>query len=95
MSAPKRTTQDAADIFDGFVDTLKEIVTKGETVVTEDGEVMRKTPSPAALNVVRQFLKDQNITATSAHKGLASLAAKATALPFSVDEENGDQPTAH
>jgi hypothetical protein len=95
MSGPKRTTQDAADIFDGFVDTLKDIVKHGETEVTKDGEVVKVSPKPATLNVIRQFLKDQNINAAPTHKGLSSLAASAVQMPFQVDDEDGNQPTAH
>lgn len=92
----QRTTQDAAEIFDGFVDQLKDIVKNGEKVVTDEGEEKRKTPSPATLNVIRQFLRDQNITASPAHKGVQALAqAEATRLPFEVDEDGNERPTAH
>lgn len=88
----KRTVQDSAEIFDSFVDTLKDIAKNGETVVTEDGEVKRKTPSPATLNVIRQFLKDQNITASPAHKGLREVSQSATLYPFKVHEDDeGDE----
>lgn len=94
MSQTKRTTKDAAEIFDGFVDTLKTIVTEGEILADEDGKAVRKTPSPATLNVIRQFLRDQNISATPEHAGLASLArASSTALPFEVDDEGNERPS--
>lgn len=99
MSDTQRTTADLGGMFDDFVDQLKDIVKNGETVVTEDAEgkpvAVRKTISPAMANVVRQLLKDQNINASPAHKGLRKLAVEsATKLPF-VDPSQGteDSPT--
>jgi hypothetical protein len=95
MSKPKRTEADSAEIYDGFVDTLKEIVKHGETYVDSEGEVKRKTPAPATLNVIRQFLKDQNIQATAAHKGLREVSAGARLYPFNPNEDNeGDDDVA-
>jgi len=98
MSAtPKRTTQDAADIFDGLVDALKEVVTQGEVEFVKDAEgnkvAVRKTISPAMANVVRQFLNDQRIQATPANKGLSALAkAAASQAPFQVPGEDDFDP---
>jgi hypothetical protein len=96
MSAQtKRTDKDNAEIYDGFVDTLKDIVKHGETYVDGDGELKRKTPAASTLNVIRQFLKDQNMQATAAHKGLREVSAGARLYPFKPGEDNeGDDDVA-
>lgn len=42
---------------------LRNIIVGGEVVKDKEGMPVRLTPSPAALNVARQFLKDNNIQA--------------------------------
>lgn len=86
----KRTTADMSVMFDGFVDQLNDILKNGEVEMNKDGEAIRCTPKAATLSTIRQFLKDQNITATPANKGLSELAIKATALPFEVPSEDND-----
>lgn len=46
--------------------TLRNIVIGGEVVKNLDGQPVTLTPSPAALGVVRQFLKDNNVQANPA-----------------------------
>jgi hypothetical protein len=43
--------------------TLRNIIVGGEVVVDKEGLPVALTPSPAMLNVVRQYLKDNNVNA--------------------------------
>ena len=43
--------------------TLKNIILGGEVVIDKQGNPVSLTPSPALLNVARQFLKDNNVQA--------------------------------
>lgn len=87
---PKRTDKDLGGLFDDTVDTLKKIVTEGESVVTKDGQIVKVPPSAAMLGVVRQFLKDNNITAEpTKHDGLKGLGAS-LAMPFEVPQDDRD-----
>jgi ABC-type antimicrobial peptide transport system ATPase subunit len=79
----KKTTQDLGQVFDGFVEVITDIVKNGEEEVTKDGDVVRVKPKAATLGVIRQFLKDQNITASPEHKGIKKLLD----IPFSVDDD--------
>lgn len=46
-------------IYDQFVNELEKMLTEGKTVVAGD-DVVKVSPDAATLNVIRQFLKDQN-----------------------------------
>lgn len=81
MSA-KKTTKDLGEVFDGFVEVMADIVKNGEETVTDSGEIVRTRPKAATLGVIRQFLKDQNITAAPEHSGVKKLLN----IPFSVEE---------
>lgn len=61
-------------LYDAFVDVLL-------------GKVSNHEASPKELEIVMNFLKNNNIQATLKHQGLSSLASKATALPFDEDDE--------
>ena len=56
-------------LYDTFVDTLIDKVQSGEA-------------TPKELEIVMNFLKNNNIQATTSHKGLSTLAKEATELPF-------------
>lgn len=60
-------------LYDKFVDVLSDRL---------DGE-----PSPKDLEVVMKFLQNNNIQATTKHKGLNDLAKKTTDLPFEDEDE--------
>lgn len=75
-------------LFDAFADTLKDTLENGKTVVDKDGEVQQVTPDSATLSVIRQFLKDQNITvAPGTNKVINDIASN---LPFNGAEYDGD-----
>lgn len=61
-------------LYNAFVDTLLNKVESGEA-------------SPKELEIVMNFLKNNNIQANLKHQGLSQLASKATALPFEDEEE--------
>jgi hypothetical protein len=47
-------------IYDKLVDEMDKMLTEGKTVVAGD-EVVKVSPDAATLNVIRQFLKDNNV----------------------------------
>lgn len=67
-----------------------------EGVITKDdeGNIVKLSPTPAMINVIRQFLKDNNIEAdVSKNKALQSVVA---GLPFEGAGENVHAfPSAH
>ena len=48
------------DIYNQFVDELEKMLVEGKTVVAGD-DVVKVSPDAATLNVIRQFLKDNNV----------------------------------
>lgn len=75
-------------LFDAFADTLKDTLINGKTVVDKDGEVQTVTPDSASLSVIRQFLKDQNITVAPGTNSVVNDIA--SNLPFNGEEYDGD-----
>lgn len=63
------------ELYDAFVDNLLAKVTEG-------------IATPKELEIVMNFLKNNNIQATQNHRGLAALASEALDLPFDEDFEN-------
>lgn len=61
-------------LYDAFVGVLLEKVTNHEA-------------SPKELEIVMNFLKNNNIQATLKHQGLSELVNKATTLPFEDEDE--------
>lgn len=66
---------------------LADCIENGEKAKDAEGKLIRVTPSPALLNVARQFLKDNNIQATVVEDNPLDKLAKAaesrsTPLPF-------------
>jgi hypothetical protein len=47
-------------IYDLFVDEMEKMLTEGKTVVAGD-DVVKVSADAATLNVIRQFLKDNNV----------------------------------
>lgn len=60
-------------LYDKFVDVLNELL---------DGE-----PTPKELEIVMNFLKNNNIQATITNKGVANLTNKIMQLPFDNEDE--------
>lgn len=80
--APKSNMTPNERLFNNFVDALNDCV-KPEA----DGSPAK--PGAPILNVIRQFLKDQNISADPAtHNGLQDLSKNSKKLPFA--EAPGD-----
>lgn len=61
-------------LYDAFVDTLL-------------SKVQNDSATPKELEIVMNFLKNNNIQATTKHKGLSNLAKSATELPFEDEDE--------
>ena len=66
-------------LYDAFVNTLLDKVNGGDA-------------TPKELEIVMNFLKNNNIQANLKHQGLSELAAKATALPFEEEDELPERP---
>lgn len=60
-------------LYDKFVDMLNNIL---------DGE-----PTPKELEIIMNFLKNNNIQATITNKGLSNLNDKVMKLPFDMEDE--------
>lgn len=62
------------ELYNAFVDTLLDKVKDGSA-------------TPKELEIVMNFLKNNNIQATIKHKGLSELVKSATNLPFEDEDE--------
>jgi predicted deacylase len=70
-------------IFDLLADEMKKMLTEGKVAIDkESGEALHVSPDAATLNVIRQFLKDNGITAASEGEGHDKLHQIGQALPF-------------
>lgn len=80
------------ELFDAFAKTLKDTLIEGKAIVDKDtGEVTHITPDAASLSVIRQFLKDQNITvAPNTNEVVNDIAAN---LPFNGAEAFDEDAT--
>lgn len=61
-------------LYDAFVEILLDKVQTGTT-------------TPKELEIVMNFLKNNNIQANMKHQGLSKLASEATSLPFEDEDE--------
>ncbi|SKA17857.1 hypothetical protein SAMN02745126_04010 [Enhydrobacter aerosaccus] len=81
MSGKSNRTR-TEELFDHFVDRLIDVVKPGAAGT-------KPVPDAASLNVVRQFLKENNIQADDdKHEGVKTL--KKHSLPFAEDPGEGD-----
>lgn len=55
---------------------------EGSAVLKENGQPWLIPPSPAHMNVIRQFLKDNNIDCTPSKANPIGILKEATDLPF-------------
>lgn len=70
-----------------------DVLTNGVKEVTKDGELVTVTAPAAYLNVVRQFIKDNDIKAPPLkNAGVGNLAAR---LPFAGSEHPANQDQKH
>lgn len=82
----KATDKALGELHEQLARVLKEHLGKTGSVTTMDGEIISLAPSPALLNVARQFLKDNHIEvgADSKPGTLHGLAG----LPVFAEDEN-------
>jgi len=70
-------------IFDLLADEMKKMLVDGKVAIDkESGEAVHISPDAATLNVIRQFLKDNGITAASEGQGHDKLQSISQSLPF-------------
>lgn len=70
-------------IFDLLADEMKKMLVDGKVAIDkESGEALHVSPDAATLNVIRQFLKDNGITAASEGQGHDKLQSIGQSLPF-------------
>lgn len=75
-------------IFDLLTDEMKKMLTEGKVAIDkESGEAIHVSPDAATLNVIRQFLKDNGITAASEGQGHDKLQSLGQSLPFPHTED--------
>jgi ferritin len=85
----KTDSKAMAALFDKFAEVLKDTVENGKTVVDKEGELQSITPDAATLNVVRQFLKDQNVSVVPGTNDVVNDLAKS--LPFDGSEYDEEE----
>lgn len=78
-----------SEVFDDLVDKLHDIVKHGEDAVVGEA-IVKVSPKPATLNVIRQLLKDNNIQAKRGSKN--KLGQLANELPVFSEDEERDAP---
>lgn len=88
----KTDTKALQTLFDSLADTMRDVLENGKAVTDkETGELVRVTPDASTLNVIRQFLKDNQIDAVA--KAGSPLGKLADSLPFTgvptADDEDG------
>jgi hypothetical protein len=75
-------------IFDILADEMEKMLTDGKLAIDkESGEAVHISPDAATLNVIRQFLKDNGITAASEGQGHDKLLSIGQSLPFAHVED--------
>lgn len=77
------------DIYNLLVNEMEKMLTDGKTVVAGD-EVVKVSPDAATLNVIRQFLKDNNVGGGPVETNPANKLAQK--LPFTVDDLIKEKP---
>ncbi|WP_448955731.1 hypothetical protein [Labrys neptuniae] len=80
----KATPDTLAALHSALAEHLTDVLNNGEEKITKEGELVRIKPQAATLNVIRQFLKDNDTDAMpGANAGMNALAqAAARHLPF-------------
>lgn len=86
---PRLTVNDLDPMHEALAEHFLDILKNGEEVVNinrETGErtVIRTKPSAAMMNQIRQFLKDNNVTAAASSRRMSSLLDNA---PFTIEGE--------
>lgn len=75
-------------IFDMLTDEMKKMLSDGKIAIDkETGEAVHISPDAATLNVIRQFLKDNNVSAASEGEARDKLSNLGTSLPFPHSDE--------
>lgn len=87
--ASSATKQAMERLHAALADEMANILKEGRKEVTKDGTVVQVNPSPADLNAIRQFLKDNGIEAQAGSgKGASFDELKSKALPFLTREDD-------
>lgn len=71
------------DIYDLLVNEMEKMLTDGKTVVAGD-ELVKVSPDAATLNVIRQFLKDNNVGGAPVERNPANKLLDK--LPFKLED---------
>jgi len=72
-------------LYDMLVDEMEKMLKEGKTVVAGD-EVVKVSPDAATLNVIRQFLKDNNVGGAAVPSNGANRIAQLLPFPTSAKE---------
>jgi hypothetical protein len=80
----KAATKEAMQALHALLaEEFTKVLREGVTTRDEEGNLVRLTPTPAQLNVIRQFLKDNDIQAAMTSKHMKGIVEN---LPFSDDD---------
>lgn len=80
----KTNSESLNALYDALADTLKKTLVEGKVILDKDGEAVSVTPDASTLNVIRQFLKDANVSvAPGTNEVVNDIASH---LPFSGEE---------
>lgn len=71
---------------------MKKLLEEGVTVVDDDGKPVKITPGASHMNVIRQFLKDNNVENIHLADELNEAAKPKVALPFSTQADEYGMP---
>jgi len=85
----KATKAALAQLHRALADEMKRILESGVTVTNDDGELVKLTPGAPYLNVIRQFLKDNNVESITLGEELNEAAKPKVDLPFTQTDEYG------
>lgn len=90
----KASSATLAELHSALAREMKRLLEDGQVVVDKDtGEALKVSPGASYLNVIRQFLKDNNIENLPGQGDTAELAKTAKAcLPFPTDADEFGLP---
>ena len=84
----KASKQLLSELHGALAREMKRILEEGVTVTDDDGKPVKLTPGASHMNVIRQFLKDNNVENIHLEQ-LVEAAKPKVELPFTQTDEYG------
>ena len=85
----KASKQLLSELHGALAKEMKRILEEGVTVTDDDGKPVKLTPGASHMNVIRQFLKDNNVENIHLAEELNQAARPKVELPFTQTDEFG------